>query len=154
MVFAFPVFLLRDRILEVEAHDSCCQDKLTHLIFSSSHPEGTSSPEKRGHSDADAAKLQLDAHHPVLVGSELGERRLRPLPMTLRPTSGSSSLSRLCCQPSWVWAEVVSAGLCKKRIRSVPFRRRGFDPDPDFLPVCTGTTEDSAPSDILKLLCP
>lgn len=95
VVFAFPSFSLRDGILEVEAPDSGCQDKLTHLIFSSSHPKGTSSPEKRGHSNTDAAELQLDSHHPVLVGSELGERRLRPLPMTLRPTSGSSLRSRL-----------------------------------------------------------
>lgn len=79
----------------MEAPDSGCQDKLTHLIFPSSHPKGTSSPEKRGHSNTDAAELQLDSHHPVLVGSELGERRLRPLPMTLRPTSGSSPFSPL-----------------------------------------------------------
>ncbi|XP_025212801.1 bcl2-associated agonist of cell death isoform X1 [Theropithecus gelada] len=45
----------------------------------------TSSPEERGHSDADAAKLQLDASLPVLVGSELGQGKLRPLPVTFAP---------------------------------------------------------------------
>uniref|UniRef100_A0A2K5E6A9 BCL2 associated agonist of cell death n=1 Tax=Aotus nancymaae TaxID=37293 RepID=A0A2K5E6A9_AOTNA len=52
---------------------------------SSSHHGGTSSPEERGHSNADAAKLQLDASHPVLVGSELGQGRLRSLPVTFAP---------------------------------------------------------------------
>ncbi|KAL0626705.1 Bcl2-associated agonist of cell death [Plecturocebus cupreus] len=46
---------------------------------------GTSSPEERGHSNADAAKLQLDASHPVLVGSELGQGRLRSLSVTFAP---------------------------------------------------------------------
>lgn len=75
----------------MEGPDSGCQEKLTHVTLSSSHPEGTSTPEERGHSDADAAKPQLDALHPVLVGSELGERRLRPLPVT-RPTARHSPL--------------------------------------------------------------
>ncbi|KAI2560684.1 BCL2 associated agonist of cell death [Homo sapiens] len=52
---------------------------------SSHHGEGTSSPEERGHSNADAAKLQLDASLPVLVGSELGQGKLRPLPVTFAP---------------------------------------------------------------------
>uniref|UniRef100_A0A2K6E7I4 BCL2 associated agonist of cell death n=1 Tax=Macaca nemestrina TaxID=9545 RepID=A0A2K6E7I4_MACNE len=52
---------------------------------SSSHHGGTSSPEERGHSDADAAKLQLDASLPVLVGSELGQGKLRTLPVTFAP---------------------------------------------------------------------
>ena len=61
--------------------DSGCQDKLIHSTFSSSHPEGASSPEERGHGNANATKPQLDALPPVLVEPELGERRLRPLPV-------------------------------------------------------------------------
>ncbi|KAB0404118.1 hypothetical protein E2I00_008871, partial [Balaenoptera physalus] len=46
-----------------------------------------SSPEERGHSDADATKPQLGALPSVLVEPELGERRPRPLPVTFCPTS-------------------------------------------------------------------
>ena len=36
--------------------DSGCQDKLIHSTRSSSHPEGASSPEERGHGNANATK--------------------------------------------------------------------------------------------------
>lgn len=91
-VFGRPAGVsLSGGVPEEEGSDSRCQNKLTHLTLSSSHPEGTSSPEERGDSDADATKPQLDARHPVLVGSELGERRLRPVPVT-RPASRNSPL--------------------------------------------------------------
>ncbi|KAB1251293.1 Bcl2-associated agonist of cell death [Camelus dromedarius] len=51
----------------------------------------TPSPEERWHRDTDAAKSQLDALHPVLVGPELGERRLRPLPVNFRPIIQSAA---------------------------------------------------------------
>ena len=87
IVFISPGISLGCGIPEAEGPDSSCQDKLIHLTLSSSHPEGTSSPEERGHSDADATKPQLGALPSVLVEPELGERRPRPLPVTFCPTS-------------------------------------------------------------------
>lgn len=112
-------------IPEVEGSDLGCQDELTRLTLSSSHPEGTSSPEERGHSDADATKPQLDARHPVLVGSELGERRLRPLPMTC-PTAETLPPSRRRRRPSWVWAEVFSAGFMQERGSVLSFSKEAI----------------------------
>lgn len=124
----------------MEDPDSGCQDKLTHLSFSFSHPEGTSSPEKRGHSDADAATLQLDAHLPVLV-----ERRLRPLPVTFGPTRRSS--------PSRA-AAGGHLGCGRKSFPQAYAKRLRSDPEPDSLPVCAGTPGDSAPSEVLMFFRP
>lgn len=130
-VFRSAGISIRGGIPEVEGCDLGFQDELTRLTLSSSHPEGTSSPEERGHSDADATKPQLDARHPVLVGSELGERRLRPLPMT-RPTAETPPLSGAAGGHLGCGRKSFMQALCKKEDQFFPFRRRRSDPKARF----------------------
>lgn len=111
------------------------RETLTYLILSSSHPEGTSSPEERGHSDADAAKPQLDARHPVLVGSELGERRLRPLPVTFHPHPETPAPAAAGGHPG-CGRKSLPRALSKERIHSVSFGRRRSDPRPTPFRAC------------------
>lgn len=142
IVFISPVISLGGGIPEAEGPGSRCQDKLIHITLSFSHPEGTSSPEQRGHSDADATKPQLDALPSVLVEPELGERRPRPLPVTFCPTSRISEplLAAILGVGGSLFCRHYAKGGC-----FVPFRRRRSDPEPNSLPVCARTAEGLGP---------
>ncbi|KAF3822204.1 hypothetical protein GH733_007578 [Mirounga leonina] len=145
MVFRSAGISLSGGIPEVEGSDSGCQDKLTHLTLSSSHPEGTSSPEERGHSDADATKPQLDARHPVLVGSELGARRLRPLPMTSPTARNSPPFPAPPAAILGVGGSLFRRLYARKRISSFLFEGGDLTQRPNSLPVCTRSTEGFGP---------